>query len=149
MFVFNCFYLIYLIISLQLAIGKIALLVGSEVVIQTAPLKHWNHYQLRSKSELPDKPNSWISKWLRCALSFHLHNKFNYSIISQHDTGLAGCQAAIPSAMTPKSAAPYSQLCTQGAVSNHCQVMWNHSKKTMAQVLYPYPFPGAQFQPIF
>lgn len=80
-------------------------------------------------------------------LSFHLHNTFNYSIIFQYYTDLGGCQAAIPSAMTPKSAAPLQY--TQGAVSNQSQVMLNHSKKTMAQVLYPYPFPGVQLQPIF
>lgn len=69
----------------------------------------------------------------------YLHNKFNYSIIFRYYIDLRGCQATIPGAMTPKSAAPLQPAVHPMSRVKPPQVMLNHSKKTMAQVLYPYP----------
>lgn len=137
----RCFYLI--VASLHLAKGKIALLVRSEVVIHTAPLKHWNPYQLRRKSELTDKPNFWTPQWLRCSYP----STYTINLIIQLFSSITLIWVAVRQQFHLKGhqnlLSSYSQLCAQWAVPNHIQVVLNHSKKTMVQVLYPYPFPGA------
>lgn len=129
--------------SLQLAIGKTALLVRSEVVIHTAPQKHWNPYQLRANQNFQIN----LTLELPNDLDVSYPSTYTINLIIQLFSGITLIWVVVRQQFHlqwHQNLPPlYSQLCTRQAVSNHSRVMLNHSKKTVAQILYAYSSPGA------
>lgn len=129
--------------SLQFAIGKIALLVRSEVVIHTAPLKHWNPYQLRANQNFQIKPTLELHN----DLDVSYPSTYTINVIIQLFSGITLIWVVVRQQFHlqwhQNLLPPCSQLCTQWAALNHSQGMLNYSTKTMPPILYLYPCPGA------